>query len=84
MLRIASLPGDGIGPEVCDAAVRVLDALPIDVAVAEHPFGGHAIHEHGDPLPPKRWQPAGPRMPSCSARPASPSSTARPCDPSRA
>ena len=51
MLRVASLPGDGIGPEVCDAAVRVLDALPIDVAVEEHPFGGHAIHEHGDPLP---------------------------------
>jgi 3-isopropylmalate dehydrogenase len=51
VLRVASLPGDGIGPEVCDAAVRVLDALPIDVAVEEHPFGGHAIHEHGDPLP---------------------------------
>jgi 3-isopropylmalate dehydrogenase len=50
-LRIVSLPGDGIGPEVCDAAVRVLDALPIEVAVEEHPFGGHAIHEHGDPLP---------------------------------
>jgi 3-isopropylmalate dehydrogenase len=51
VLRVASLPGDGIGPEVCDAAVRVLDALPIDVAVEEHPFGGHAIHEHGDSLP---------------------------------
>jgi 3-isopropylmalate dehydrogenase len=42
---------DGIGPEVCAAAVRVLDALPLDVAVEEHPFGGHAIHEYGDPLP---------------------------------
>ncbi len=51
MLRIASLPGDGIGPEVCEAAVRVLSALPIEVAVEEHPFGGHAILEHGDPLP---------------------------------
>lgn len=51
MLRVASLPGDGIGPEVCDAAVRVLAALPIDVVVEEHSFGGHAIHEHGDPLP---------------------------------
>ena len=53
MLNVASLPGDGIGPEVCGAAVRVLEALPIDVAVEEHPFGGHAIHEHGDPLPPE-------------------------------
>ena len=51
MLNIASLPGDGIGPEVCDAALRVLAALPIDVTVEEFPFGGHAIHEHGDPLP---------------------------------
>ncbi len=51
MLKVASLPGDGIGPEVCAAAVRILDALPIDVAVEKHPFGGHAIHEHGDPLP---------------------------------
>src|SRR3977135_1692690 len=51
MLRIALLPGDGIGPEVCDAAVQVLAALPIDVSVEEHSFGGHAIHEHGDPLP---------------------------------
>ena len=50
-LRVVSLPGDGIGPEVCEAAVRVLAALPIDVTVEEHSFGGDAIHEHGDPLP---------------------------------
>jgi 3-isopropylmalate dehydrogenase len=51
MLRVASLPGDGIGPEVSDAAVRILGALPIDVTVEEHLFGGHAIHALGDPLP---------------------------------
>jgi 3-isopropylmalate dehydrogenase len=51
VLRVASLPGDGIGPEVCDAAVRVLGALPVDVTVEEHSFGGRAIHEQGDPLP---------------------------------
>jgi 3-isopropylmalate dehydrogenase len=51
MLRVVSLPGDGIGPEVCEAAVRVLDALPIELAVEKYPFGGDAIHEHGDPLP---------------------------------
>src|SRR5438132_6061509 len=50
-MRVASLPGDGIGPEVCAAAVRVLGALPIDVTVEEHSFGGGAIREHGDPLP---------------------------------
>lgn len=53
--RILLLPGDGIGPEVVDQAVRVLDA------VAErfgHRFtyrteaiGGGAIDRYGDPLP---------------------------------
>src|SRR6266508_3177100 len=51
MLRIACLPGDGIGPEVTAAAVRVLESLPLEVVVEEHPFGGGAIHELGDPLP---------------------------------
>jgi len=50
---IACLPGDGIGPEVLDQAVRVLAALPIDVEVQLLPFGGAAIDETGDPLPPE-------------------------------
>ena len=50
-MRIACLPGDGIGPEVTAQALRVLAALPIDVSVAELPFGGAAIDEVGDPLP---------------------------------
>ena len=32
-------------------AVRVLDALPLDVEVEEHAFGGAAIDAVGDPLP---------------------------------
>jgi 3-isopropylmalate dehydrogenase len=48
---IAALPGDGIGPEVLAQAVRVLDALPVDVEVVELPFGGAAIDATGDPLP---------------------------------
>jgi 3-isopropylmalate dehydrogenase len=51
--RIACLPGDGIGPEVLDQAVRVLEALPVDVRVERLPFGGAAIEETGDPLPPE-------------------------------
>jgi 3-isopropylmalate dehydrogenase len=43
------LPGDGIGPEVAAAAVRVLEALGI--AVDERLFGGAAIDALGDPLP---------------------------------
>jgi 3-isopropylmalate dehydrogenase len=48
---IAALPGDGIGPEVLEQAVRVLRALPVDVEVLELPFGGAAIDATGDPLP---------------------------------
>jgi 3-isopropylmalate dehydrogenase len=51
--RIAVLPGDGIGPEVTAQAVRVLEALPLDVEVVELPFGGAAIDETGEPLPPE-------------------------------
>ncbi|HVV58832.1 MAG TPA: 3-isopropylmalate dehydrogenase [Gaiellaceae bacterium] len=49
--RIVVLPGDGIGPEVTAAAVRVLEALPVDVDTVERPFGGAAIDAFGDPLP---------------------------------
>src|SRR3954447_20488582 len=50
---VACLPGDGIGPEVLDQAVRVLGALPVDAQVERLPFGGAAIDETGDPLPPE-------------------------------
>jgi len=50
---ITCLPGDGIGPEVLDQAVRVLEALPVDVEIQRLPFGGAAIDECGDPLPPE-------------------------------
>jgi 3-isopropylmalate dehydrogenase len=49
--QVVCLPGDGIGPEVAAEAIRVLDALPLDVEVAEHLFGGAAIDAVGDPLP---------------------------------
>ena len=50
-MRIALLPGDGIGPEVTAAAARVLAALPLDLELDEHLFGGAAIHATGEPLP---------------------------------
>jgi 3-isopropylmalate dehydrogenase len=48
---IACLPGDGIGPEVLDEALRVLAQLPVDVETVRLPFGGAAIDEFGTPLP---------------------------------
>jgi 3-isopropylmalate dehydrogenase len=49
--RVVCLPGDGIGPEVMEAAERVLAVLPVDAAVEQYPFGGAAIDLAGDPLP---------------------------------
>jgi 3-isopropylmalate dehydrogenase len=54
--RIAVLAGDGIGPEVIAEAVRVLEAIAAryhhEWTLQEAPFGGIAIDQSGDPLPP--------------------------------
>src|SRR5258708_21422135 len=54
---IAVLAGDGIGPEVTAEAVRVLRAVAERFGHAftldEAPFGGIAIDQSGDPLPPE-------------------------------
>jgi 3-isopropylmalate dehydrogenase len=49
--RIAVLPGDGIGPEVTAAAVRVLRAAIPSCTFEEAPVGAAAIASHGTPLP---------------------------------
>ena len=54
-MKIAVLPGDGIGPETTRVALDVLAAAGaaygFTAEVAEHPFGGNAIDTHGDPFP---------------------------------
>lgn len=51
-MLVASLPGDGIGPEVTREALRVLDALGLDgLMVEEAPIGGAAYKASGHPLP---------------------------------
>ncbi|MBK6980843.1 MAG: 3-isopropylmalate dehydrogenase [Betaproteobacteria bacterium] len=53
-MKIALLPGDGIGPEILREAVRVLEALRSDglkVETQEAPVGGAAYDVAGDPLP---------------------------------
>ena len=52
MFQIALFPGDGIGPEVTQQAVRVLEALDLDINFTEAAVGGVAYRAHGDPLPP--------------------------------
>jgi 3-isopropylmalate dehydrogenase len=51
-MRIAVLPGDGIGPEIVAQAVKVLRALALDgLALEEAPVGGAGFAAAGDPLP---------------------------------
>jgi 3-isopropylmalate dehydrogenase len=47
--RIVALPGDGIGPEIMDAARQLLDRLG-DFALTDHPVGGASIDAHGTAL----------------------------------
>ncbi len=54
-MNIAVLPGDGIGPEIIEQAMRVLQRLPADGLKLEFEFadvGGTAYERHGHPLPP--------------------------------
>jgi 3-isopropylmalate dehydrogenase len=53
-MKIAVLPGDGIGPEIVAQAVKVLDALRAEGAKIEMeaaPIGGAGYDAAGDPLP---------------------------------
>ena len=55
--RIVVLPGDGIGPEVADAAVTVLRAVAERFShrfeITPYPIGAAAIRSEGTPLPDK-------------------------------
>jgi len=51
MHQIAVLPGDGIGPEITEQAVRVLSALGLALEFETRPVGGAAFEVHGHPLP---------------------------------
>lgn len=50
-MKIAILPGDGIGAEIIDEAVRVLGALDIRFEMETEPVGGAAYAAYGHPLP---------------------------------
>jgi isocitrate dehydrogenase (NAD+) len=43
--------GDGIGPEVVDAALSVLEATGVDISWDEQPAGAEALATEGTPLP---------------------------------
>ncbi|QEA13733.1 3-isopropylmalate dehydrogenase [Comamonas flocculans] len=51
-MKIAILPGDGIGPEIVAEAVKVLKALGLTFEMQSAPVGGAAYEAAGHPLPP--------------------------------
>ncbi|HEX7750740.1 MAG TPA: 3-isopropylmalate dehydrogenase [Bordetella sp.] len=50
--QIAVLPGDGIGPEITEQAIRVLKALNLPLELRQAPVGGAAFDQFEHPLPP--------------------------------
>jgi isocitrate dehydrogenase (NAD+) len=48
---ITLIPGDGIGPEVTEAAVRVLEATGVEIEWHEQQAGLTVFERGGDPLP---------------------------------
>ncbi len=50
-MKIAVLPGDGIGPEIVAQAVKVIKAMNIGAEMEEAPIGGAGYEAAGDPLP---------------------------------
>ena len=52
-MKIAVLPGDGIGAEIVVEAIKVLKALDLKLELEQAPVGGTAYAQTGDPLPPQ-------------------------------
>ena len=48
---VTLIPGDGIGPEVTEATVRVLEAAGAPIEWERHAAGAEAVERFGEPLP---------------------------------
>ncbi len=51
MRKITLIPGDGIGPEVVDSVVRVIDAAGVKIEWEKVEAGAHALEKYGTVLP---------------------------------
>src|SRR5438874_11523034 len=49
--RVTLIPGDGIGPSICRATVRLLEAAGAEISWEEHVAGMAAVAKYGDPIP---------------------------------
>jgi isocitrate dehydrogenase (NAD+) len=50
-IPVTLIPGDGIGPEITEATLRVLAAAGADIAWDRQAAGAGAVPTHGDPMP---------------------------------
>ena len=50
-MKIAVLPGDGIGPEIVSETVKLLKALELKLEFEQAPVGGAAYDDAGEPMP---------------------------------
>jgi isocitrate dehydrogenase (NAD+) len=51
MYKVTLIPGDGIGPDITEAAVKVIDATGAQIEWQEMQAGLNAIEKYKDPLP---------------------------------
>ncbi|MDD8019470.1 MAG: isocitrate/isopropylmalate family dehydrogenase [Bacteroidota bacterium] len=51
MYNITLIPGDGIGPSITEAAVRVIEATGVEIKWDEQYAGMAGIEKHKDPIP---------------------------------
>ena len=51
MRTITLIPGDGIGPDVTNAAVRVIEATGVKISYEKVDAGMSALSKSGHPLP---------------------------------
>jgi isocitrate dehydrogenase (NAD+) len=49
--KITLIPGDGIGPEVTGAVVRIIEASGVEIEWESFVAGAEALSRYGDPLP---------------------------------
>ena len=50
---VTLIPGDGIGPEVASAAVKVIEATGVKIEWHTHEAGNEVVNRYGTPLPPE-------------------------------
>lgn len=51
MKNVAVIPGDGVGPEVVQAAMKILKGLPVDLEFAKYDAGDAVLADRGTALP---------------------------------